>query len=125
VSSSLTGLFSRDVAEGRGFPPFCICARALPLLLLPLLLLAVVATTSSCAIEQSDECRQYIACQQEYDEAAQTGPTDFADYETTGVCWQSAENAATCTSRCTEALEALREAAANANIDAPSCAPAQ
>ena len=84
-------------------------------------LLLAVPFATSCGIEQSDECRQYIACQQEYDEAAQTGPTDFADYESDGVCWQSAENAATCTGRCTEALAALRDAAANANIDAPSC----
>ena len=79
------------------------------------------AFASGCGIEQADECRQYIACQQEYDEAAQTGPTEFADYESDGVCWQSAENAATCTDRCTEALAALREAATNANIEAPSC----
>lgn len=108
MSSLLTGLDSRDAAKGRGYPPFCICAL-------------VTLTTVACAVEQSDECRRYVACQQEYDEAAQTGPTDVADYETTGVCWASAENAATCTDRCNEALAALREAAANANIDAPSC----
>lgn len=112
MSSSLTGLFTRDAAKGRVIPPFCIGAAVS---------LALVLVASSCAVEQSDECRQYIACQQEYDEAAQTGPTEFSDYETDGVCWQSAENAATCTDRCVEALAALRDAAANAGIDAPSC----
>jgi hypothetical protein len=109
VSWSLTGLDSRDAARGRGNPPFCISAVVSAFLI------------GGCAIEQSDTCRQYIACQQEYDEAAQTGPTEFADYETDGVCWDSAENASTCSDRCSEALDALQEAAANANIDAPSC----
>lgn len=88
-------------------------ARAITLLSLPPL--------CACAVQPSEECRQYIACQTEYDAAAQTGPTEFSDYEDNGVCWQSADNAALCTERCQAALEALREAAANANIDAASC----
>lgn len=112
--SSFTGLVPREAAEGRVLPPFCFSPRRIACI-------ALLAGLAGCGIEQSDECRQYIACQQEYDEAAQTGPTEFSDYEGDGVCWQSAENAATCTDRCTEALAALRDAAANANLDAPSC----
>ena len=120
--SSFTGLVPRDAAEGRVLPPFCFSPRRIsPRRLSRIALLVPLAGWAGCGIEQSDECRQYIACQQEYDEAAQTGPTEFSDYEGDGVCWQSGENAATCTARCTEALEALRDAAANANLDAPSC----
>lgn len=97
---------------------------SLPAHLRPLSLavaLVPLALLCACPVEPSEECRQYIACQTEYDEAAQTGPTEFSDYEDDGVCWDSAENAALCTERCQTAREALREAAANANIDAPSC----
>jgi hypothetical protein len=104
----------RDAAEGRVIPPFCFALALLLALLVP-------SVAAGCAQEQSEICRQYIACQQEYDEAAQVGPTEFADYEADGVCWANAENAGLCDGRCTDALEALRDAAANAGLDAPSC----
>lgn len=74
-----------------------------------------------CAQAQSEICRQYVACQQEYDSAAQTGPTDLAQYEADGICWLSAENIDTCDAQCTEGIAALQEAAGNANLDVPSC----
>lgn len=112
MSSSLTGGTNpRDAAEGPVFRALCISV-------------GLVALIASCAVEQSEICQQYIACQTEYDEAAQTGPTDFADYEADGVCWANAENAALCDGNCTEAIEALREAAANAQLDVPACAGA-
>ena len=56
----------------------------------------------ACAQPQSEICAQYIACQQEYDAAARTGPTDLAQYQPDGIA-------------------AVQEAAANANLDVPSC----
>ena len=124
MSSSLTGLVSRDAARGRVLPPFCIFSARIAQVVrrgFGITVVIAVIGAAGCPVEPSDACRQYIACQTEYDEAAQTGPTEFSDYEDDGVCWDSAENAALCTERCDAAREALREAATTAGIDAPSC----
>ncbi len=88
---------------------------------LVVLALAAVAVGGACAPPQSDGCKQYIACQQEYDAASGTGPVDVSQYEADGACWDSADNAATCDQQCTEGIAAVRDAAANANLDVPSC----
>ena len=81
----------------------------------------VLSVAGSCAQAQSEICRQYVACQQEYDAASLTGPTDVAQYEADGICWLSAENADTCDLQCTDGIAALKDAAANANLDVPAC----
>ena len=75
----------------------------------------------ACAQAQSEICARYVACQQEYDAAARTGPTDLAQYAPDGICWLSAENIDTCDQQCTDGIAAVQEAAANANLDVPSC----
>jgi hypothetical protein len=79
------------------------------------------ASLAACAQEPSDICNQYVACQQAYDEASDTGPTDVEQYEAGGLCWQSGENVETCDRQCTEGLDALKDAAARANLDVPAC----
>lgn len=75
----------------------------------------------ACAQAQSEICQRYIACQQEYDAASQTGPADVAQYQADGICWLNAENADTCDRQCTEGLAAVQDAAANANLEVPAC----
>ena len=83
--------------------------------------LFIVLWIAACGQSQSDLCKQYIACQQEYDQQSQTGPVDVAQFEPDGLCWKSSDNAATCDQECTQGIAANQEASANANLDTPSC----
>ena len=74
-----------------------------------------------CGSAQSPICKQYVACQQQYDGASQTGPVDVAQYQADGLCWQSAQNSAQCDKDCTNGVAAIRQAAADANLDVPAC----
>lgn len=76
---------------------------------------------SACGAPQSAICRTYVACQQQYDGASQTGPVDVAQYQADGICWQSAANAAQCDADCTQGVTAIRQAATDANLDVPAC----
>lgn len=87
----------------------------------PLLFVIVCSFGLGCGQDPSEICRQYVACQAEYDAASATGPVDTAQYEDEGLCWASADNAARCDQQCSDGLAAVREAAANANLDVPAC----
>ena len=75
----------------------------------------------ACAQAQSEICRQYVACQQEYDAAAHSGATDLAQYQVDGICWLSAENIDVCDRQCREGIAAVKDALASTNLEAPSC----
>ena len=85
------------------------------------LLIAWCSFNPACAQAQSEICRQYVACQQEYDAAAQTGPTDLAQYQADGICWLSAENIELCDRQCRAGIAAVKDALASTNLEAPSC----
>lgn len=76
----------------------------------------------ACApLPPSDECRQYVGCQAAYDDAAGLDPVDTADYDKDGSCWSSPEFSEACTAECTDALTALRDAAAAADLRVEEC----
>lgn len=109
---------------GRVIPPFCFLASGFAvggLVRSSVVALLFSSVALSCAQAQSEICGQYVACQQAYDAASQTGPADVAQYESDGICWLSDANADTCDQQCTEGVAALREAAANANLSVPAC----
>lgn len=91
---------------------------------LPCLVVLVSVVATACGPAQSEECRQYVACQKAYDVEAGRQPQDLAPWEPEGDCWVNAENAAQCTEDCATRLDELREAVQDAEIDVPACAAA-
>ena len=76
----------------------------------------------ACApLPPSDECRQYVSCQAAYDDAAGLDATDTVDYDRDGQCWETAEFAEACDADCVEAVDALRAAAAAADLRVEEC----
>jgi hypothetical protein len=71
--------------------------------------------------EQSQDCRQYVACQIGWDEANGHRAKDTTDYRRDGRCWESEPTAAQCTLECGEGLAALRGAAAAAHFELEAC----
>ena len=76
-------------------PAVLVGARPLSLLLL--------AAAGAC-LPQSDECAEYVACQQAYDSTV-----DVAPYQPGGSCWASPQAAAACDDQCEQALTGLRQ----------------
>lgn len=85
---------------------------------------AVVGAVVGCApLPVSDACRQYVSCQAAYDDAAGLDPVDTADYARGGQCWETPEFSEACTGECEDALVALRDAAAAADLRVEECQP--
>jgi hypothetical protein len=82
---------------------------------------AIVLLFAGCGAQQSAVCKKFIACEQAYEKASNTGPIDLSQYEANGVCWQSADNATKCDQQCTDGTTAVRQAVADANLSVPAC----
>ncbi|HEY4221097.1 MAG TPA: hypothetical protein VGO62_07135 [Myxococcota bacterium] len=67
-------------------------------------LLAACAACAACG--QSQECKQYVACQNDYDSSVDTTP-----YEPDGTCWTTLQTASECTQHCKDALGDIRQLA--------------
>ena len=76
---------------------------------------------TGCGTQQSAVCKKFIACEQAYEKASQTNPIDLSQYEADGTCWQSGQNAQLCDQQCTDGIAAVRQAAADANLNVPAC----
>jgi hypothetical protein len=89
--------------------------------------LATAAVVVGCGVPPSDECVQYVACQDAYDETfnirVEEGGIDTRDYEPGGACWADLTTAQTCTDNCTRAIESLRTAAAEGGETLDACEP--
>jgi hypothetical protein len=64
----------------------------------------VVVVVAFAGCGPSQECRDYVACQQAYDPNV-----DVKDYDERGVCWSLPSTARDCTAQCREALIALQQ----------------
>lgn len=74
---------------------------------------------------RSDNCIQYVACQEAYDEAAGLDDGDSPDVtaydDPDGACWQSPEAAARCDDECSDAVVSLRAAAEASSLRVEEC----
>ena len=57
----------------------------------------------------SQECRDYVACQQAVDATVDGEDVDVGAYDDNGSCWALPQSARECTAICVQALAALRE----------------
>lgn len=84
--------------------------------------ISLVAAALGCATEPSEQCLAYAACQAAYDEATGNAPVDVTQYLEGGACWDSAENAASCTNDCERGLSMLADAAVDEGLELATCA---
>ena len=76
----------------------------------------LLATVGLSCVPQSQECADFVTCQQAYDSTVDTAP-----FEPGGSCWASPQQAAACDDQCEEALASLRQLP----DPPPECAAAQ
>jgi len=66
---------------------------------------ALALGATACLLPQSDECRDYVACQELADTSVPVGV-----YREDGTCWTAPQTATECTRQCVAALASLKEA---------------
>jgi len=87
-------------------------------------LAVVVAFVTACGPRVVDPaCVTYIACQAAFDDAAGLDPVDTSVYAEDGDCWAGDPTAADrCIGECVANTDALRQAAADADLTLDACA---
>ena len=116
-----------------GFLPFGSCPPGVRALEFCMLRFRVVALSnvawlsilaSGCALEPSEACVQYVACQKHYDDVYSLETADLDEtFGPEGLCWRDDQSATSCTSTCEVATARLAEGLDAADDDLGPCAP--
>ena len=80
-----------------------------------------VAVHLGCALPQDEECERYLSCRASFDAAFALPLADLSDYEATGACWDTPQNASLCRANCVQGTEELRNAAREAGEELSQC----
>ena len=89
---------------------------------LPLALSAFFVGTSAC---QTEECANYVRCQNAFDDEFNAAPFDTERFEPGGDCWDQKTSSERCTRQCAQQQNELRAVAAEAEVVLEECPQAE